>query len=277
MISVVIPSLGGDLSRTLDGLNFGTVVPDEIIICLPNKSHSIDNLSKYKGIIVIYSGKYSQVFQRLCGFKKSKYEYILQLDDDVYVSSNCLEILIKNISFDKRNISVSPFWLDVTSKNSLFCKKKGLLMYFYYFIINGYAGYSPGKVSLAGTNFGLNFNEVDPDSKLIEVDWQSGGCVLHKRNNLLLYDFYPYKGKAYSEDLIHSILLRRLGVSLFTAQGAYCMTKVEKRLFVVKEIFADFRSRLYFVRIENLSIIRMCAHYTLFIFSSLISRITGEK
>ena len=41
MISVVIPSLGGDLSETLNSLNSGTVKPDEIIVCLPNKDHSV--------------------------------------------------------------------------------------------------------------------------------------------------------------------------------------------------------------------------------------------
>ena len=50
MISVVIPSLGGDLSETLNCLNSGTVKPDEIIICLPNKNHSIKNFSIYNDI-----------------------------------------------------------------------------------------------------------------------------------------------------------------------------------------------------------------------------------
>jgi len=55
MISIVIPSLGGDLSKTLNSLNSGTVKPDEIIICLPNKDHSVKDLSIYKNIVVVYS------------------------------------------------------------------------------------------------------------------------------------------------------------------------------------------------------------------------------
>ena len=53
MMSVVIPSLGGDLSKTLDSLNSGTVKPDEIIICVPNKSHSVKDLAIYKNIVVV--------------------------------------------------------------------------------------------------------------------------------------------------------------------------------------------------------------------------------
>ena len=72
MISVVIPSLGGDLRETLNSLNSGTVKPDEIIICLPNKDHSVKDLSKYKNTSVVYSEKYGQVYQRIFGFRKSK-------------------------------------------------------------------------------------------------------------------------------------------------------------------------------------------------------------
>jgi hypothetical protein len=36
-ISVVIPSLGGDLCDTLDSINSSSVYPDEVIVCLPKK------------------------------------------------------------------------------------------------------------------------------------------------------------------------------------------------------------------------------------------------
>ena len=39
-ISVVIPSLGGDLSKTL---NSGTITPSEIIICLPNNGYFVND------------------------------------------------------------------------------------------------------------------------------------------------------------------------------------------------------------------------------------------
>ena len=88
MLSVVIPSLGGNLHSSLEALNSGSLVPDEVIICLPNQNHSVNNSSEYKNITILYSEKYGQVYQRLYGFRKAKGNYILQLDDDAIVSYN---------------------------------------------------------------------------------------------------------------------------------------------------------------------------------------------
>jgi GT2 family glycosyltransferase len=272
MISVVVPSLGGDLSKTLNSLNSGTVKPDEIIICVPNKSHSVKDLSIYKNTVVVYSEKYGQVYQRIFGFRKSKYEYIMQLDDDIYVDRYCIEELVSAMN-SLKYASISPLWYNITDKDPLCYKKKsGILMSFYYWMINGSMGYAPGNISLAGTNFGVNPNYVSTDSNLVEVDWQPGGCVLHRRENLILEDYYPYGGKAYSEDLIHSHLLRKSGLSLFVASGAKCMTKLNPRLSLRGELYLDFKARLYFVKMANLSIIRMLLHYIIYIVKSIVRK-----
>ena len=269
MISVVIPSLGGDLSQTLNSLNSGTVKPDEIIICLPNKDHSVKDLSIYRNAVVVYSEKYGQVYQRIFGFKKSKYEYILQLDDDVYVDKYCLDVLESNIRSNK-DVSISPLWYETTDESPLAKKKKiGILMSFYYWIINGSMGYAPGKISLAGTNFGVHPNYVDKNSNLFGVDWQPGGCIMHRRENIVLEDYYPYSGKAYFEDLIHSHILKYSGVSLFVAIKAKCMVEINPRLSFKGELYRDFKARLYFVKMAKLSIVRMCIHYIVYISNSL--------
>jgi len=276
VISVVIPSLGGNLDKTINCLNNGTIVPDEIIVCLPNKNHVVDNASNFNNVEIIYSEKYGQVFQRICGFYKSRYEYVMQLDDDIYVEKDCLENLVKYISRDERRLAVSPYWYNSANNSALHQKKKqGLLMAFYYQIINGEAGYLPGKISLAGTNFGVDFGEVE--GNLIEVDWQPGGCVLHNRNNLILQDFYPYRGKAYSEDLMHSLLLRRSGVTLVVIRDAICMTGINLRLFKAKDILADIKSRSHFVKMANLSSIRMSIYYIIYIIKSLVHSPVNEK
>ena len=264
MISVVIPSLGGDLSETLNSLNSGTVKPDEIIVCLPNKDHSVKDLSLYKNTLVVYSEKYGQVYQRIFGFKKSKYEYILQLDDDVYVDKYCLEVL-ESILSSKKDVSISPLWYDTKDASPLHKKKKGVLMSFYYWMINGSIGYAPGKISLAGTNFGVHPNYVDLNSNLFKVDWQPGGCIMHRRENILLEDYYPYNGKAHFEDLIHSHLLKKSGISLFVAIKAKCMIKINPRLLFRGELYSDYKARLYFVKMANLSIVRMYIYYIVFI------------
>jgi len=268
-VSVVIPSLGGDLSKTLNSLNSGTVKPNEIIICLPNNDHSVKDVSKYKNTVVVYSEKHGQVYQRIFGFKKSKYEYILQLDDDVYVDKYCLEVLGSVIS-STRDASISPLWYETTDRNPLTKKKKaGVLMSFYYWMINGSIGYAPGKISLAGTNFGVHPDYVDKSSNLFVVDWQPGGCILHRRENIIFEDYYPYSGKAYFEDVIHSHLLRKSGISLIVAIKAKCIIKTSPRLLFRGELYRDYKARLYFVKMANLSIVRMYIHYIVYIMNSL--------
>ena len=45
---------------------------------------------------------------------------------------------------------------------------------------------------------------------------------MHRRENLILYDYYPFKGKAYAEDLFHSLLLKKKGVKLLRCGSAIC-------------------------------------------------------
>ena len=271
MMSVVIPSLGGDLSKTLDSLNSGTVKPDEIIICVPNKSHSVKDLAIYKNIVVVYSEKYGQVYQRICGFKVANGDYILQIDDDIVVSSDCLELLMLSMINSQGTVAVSPCWFNLANSEPLHqCKRTGILMFSYYWILNGVRGYSPGEVSLAGTNFGVNPKEVH--GEIINVDWQPGGCILHNKKNLILDNYYPYEGKAYSEDLIHSHLLRKSGLSLFVVSRARCMTKLNLRLSLRGELYRDFKAKLYFVKMANLSIVRMYLHYIIYIVKSIVRK-----
>jgi len=269
MISVVIPSLGGDLTIVLNSLNFGSVKPDEIIVVLPDESCSIVNLDNYSNVRVIYSKRYGQVYQRICGFEKSKNEYILQLDDDIVVSYNCIKLLISLIVKDKRKIAVSPCWFNIDNGKPLHQGKvNGFIMSLYYWIVNGKKGYKPGELSRAGTNFGINPEYVS--TKFIDVSWQPGGCVLHKRSNLILNDYYPYEGKAYYEDLIHSFLLRMSGVTLVVNVESTCMTHVNPRIKLGKEIIFDIRARRYFVKLANLSVFRMYVFYIIYIFRTIL-------
>jgi glycosyltransferase involved in cell wall biosynthesis len=269
MISVVIPSLGGDLDDTLDSVNAGSICPDEIIACLPNDTHSVKDAFKYKNLTIVYAKRYGQVYQRICGFKEAKYDYVLQLDDDVVVSYNCIELLVDFLNKTHVKSAISPCWYNVDTGKPLHqIRRSGLFMSFYYWLVNGLDGYRPGKVSLAGTNFGINPVEVEIDS--LNLDWQPGGCVLHKKENLILNDFYPYGGKAYSEDLMHSFLLRQSGISLFVVMKATCMTNINQRILTRKEIISDFKARLYFVRMADLSMIRMLIYYMIYIMKSVI-------
>jgi len=55
-----------------------------------------------------------------------------------------------------------------------------------------------------------------------EVQWLAGGCILHHRENLIIDDFFPFSGKAYCEDLIHSTLLRNNNVRMWVTKNVVC-------------------------------------------------------
>ena len=266
MLSVVIPSLGGDLSDTLDSVNSGSIYPDEIIVCLPNDAHFVKDALKYKNLTIVYAEQYGQVYQRIVGFKYAKGDYVLQLDDDILLDKECLKQLMASLKELPDSSTVSPCLFNTNGKPLYEGKKDGLLS-IYYRLINGKTGYKPGGITRAGTNFGVNPNDVGSD--VLRVDWQPGGCVLHKKENLIFKDFYPNKGKAYCEDLIHSFLLRESGINLFVDTRAKCTTPLNPKLSLLKEIVLDFKIRLYFVKMAKLSITRMLIHYIVYIMRSI--------
>jgi hypothetical protein len=45
------------------------------------------------------------------------------------------------------------------------------------------------------------------------AEWLAGGCVLTRRADLITDDFYPFSGKAYCEDLLHSRLRQNRGIT----------------------------------------------------------------
>jgi len=266
MISVVIPSLGGDFCETLDSVNAGSIRPDEIVVCLPNDTHSVKDALRYKNLVIVYAEQYGQVYQRIVGFKHAKGDYVLQLDDDMLFDNRCLENLVTSLNELPKASAISPCWFDAIGRSYYQSKRTGLKS-FYYYLINGKSGYQPGGISLAGTNFGINPDEMKVG--LNKVEWQAGGCVLHRKENLILEEFYPYKGKAYCEDLIHSFLLRELGVDLFMDTRARCSAPLKPKLSLLKEIVPDFKIRLYFVKMAKLSVTRMLIHYIVYIMRSI--------
>jgi len=271
MLSVVIPSLGGKiLNNTISSLNSGSIIPDEIIISLPSLEHmNLVNISD-KNVRLINANCYSQVGQRIYGFKIAQYEYVLQLDDDINVDIKCIEILMDAIKKTKMS-AFSPYYINFQNNSAHTKKSHNPIMAIYYWIMNGRKGYVPGTIAKAGINFGVNKNDIGKELNQIEVEWQPGGCVLHRRKNLIFNNYFPFSGKAYVEDLIHSFLLKKSGVKMITLLNAYCIIDED---FGVDSIVNDFRARNYYTTIASLSKIRMLAYYVSLIISIILKKIS---
>ena len=96
------------------------------------------------------------------------------------------------------------------------------------------------------------------------MQWIPGGCLMHYRNNLYLEDYYPFKGKAYYEDLIHSSILIKRNVKLFIIKDAICKTDFPIFPKQFKEFLKYIRSYNYTSKIYNVSLIRKYICITLY-------------
>lgn len=222
-VSVVIATLGGDcLAATIERLNAGTVVPAEILICIPEIE--APRADKFAGdnVRVIRTPCRGQVAQRAWGFGQARHGFVLQLDDDIHVDSECIERLLSCVA-GSADVAAGPRLHDLASgeyRSFLTPASTGATRFerVLFWVINGKAGYEPGRIGRAGICMGLPEEPADWH----DIDWLPGGCVLHRRGNLVLTDYYPFRGKAFAEDLFHSVELTRKGVRLVRCGAARC-------------------------------------------------------
>jgi hypothetical protein len=280
-ISVVIATLGSQsLIDTIYSLNSGTILPNEILICIPKSfSKNVISYLVYENVVLLETEVSGQVAQRAIGFTQAKYDYVLQIDDDVILNSNCLEILVSTMSNNISKIAISPELRTLTTNLSVYRSsdsyfKKFIIKPIYYFLINGTKLYSPGTITSAGTQIGIDASSYD--LKLIPTEWLPGGCVLHYKFNLIKYNFYPNTGKAYLEDLYHSFLLRRESVQLFIVKTAIAKI-VDPRDEIIfelntffRELYKDYKARKYFIKLSNKSILRLHMYYFLEVIKVLV-------
>ena len=253
-ISVVIPTIGEDfLIDTIKNLFEGTHKPDEVLVVIPKKFYNkISNL-KFKGNVkILIHDKASQVSQRIHGFKNSSHELVLQLDADIMLKKNCLKELIEALNSNE-NMCVSPFYeTDLNYKANLLKK-----LLFFYFIKR------EKEINYWDTWFYRHYHYLN--DKLLVTKWLPGGCILHKKKNLVLDNYYFYNGTAFDEDLLHSYLLSLKSIKLCIAKNAFAksinlkdyqhdkiknLIKYIKRIYKIKKQLAiDSKGNLFFYHI----------------------------
>lgn len=247
LVSVVIPTLGKiNLLNTISILNSGSIVPSEIIICLPIETRLAFDIPG--NVKILYSTKRSQVAQRALGLKEAKSEYVLQLDDDTHLATDCLEKLVSAIMDSQVKCAVSPSILNMETNESIYKNEYSNTLFskIRYFIANGRKLYKPGTITGAGTCFGPKY--TPGDESIVNVEWLAGCCILHKKENLIFDDYYPFEGKAYCEDLIASYLYKKNSISFFCVSGAKCFTVPnEQNSGTFPELIKEQKIRKYYL------------------------------
>ena len=224
-ISVVIPTLGAvNLKPTLEALLHNTLPPEEIIICVPSVFYH--RCLKYQELATILKTNFKgQVAQRIEGFQAASHAVVVQCDDDLLPQEKCLEkmaacLLHERCAVGPRfrgpNGRIASGLLPIPGERSFFEKIIDNLLFF---VANGPKGFQPGCVSKVGIGFGVG----ETNKKNVQMEWLPGGMVMYHNKDLILRDFYPYQGKAFSEDIFHSFELRNKNIQLFLATEAVCL------------------------------------------------------
>lgn len=212
-LSIVIPTLGEDsIFQCLDSIKKNTFLPEEILIVIPkNLSYKIESLPTNESFIKIIKTDFQgQVIQKIHGFKISQSKYVMQLDADILLEQDTLKNLYYYIS-DKSNSAVAPLLIPNISDYSK--KVSNLIMLIKNYVICGSTKLKPGVITDVGYNTWFRSNDIKKPFYLVE--WLPGGCILFTRDALILDNYYPFKNKAYCEDIIHSIHLTNKNVNLY--------------------------------------------------------------
>ncbi len=269
-ISVVIATLGGPtLKATVEALNRSTIVPGEILVCMPTDEAARGLGFSFPNVRVVQTRSRGQVAQRLEGFRQVNNDLVMQLDDDMTVDSNCIEYLSGALQ-DLPNAAVAPALIDSGTNRSVYRVDHGtgMLRRTFDWLMNGTDGYKEGCIQRSGSPVGIVLDENDTDRR--QVEWLAGGCVMHHRSNLILQNYFPFAGKAHCEDIIHSHWLVVNGVRLLVDPRARCSLEVvspfdRTPLAFLRDTYRDFVVRRYFMQLTGRAGWRMYLYYVLIV------------
>ena len=257
-VSVVIATLGGACVReTIEVLNAGSRTPAEILVCIPEREAGRVSALTNPNVRVVVTECRGQVAQRAVGFRAAASEFVMQLDDDMLLDHDCMELLLDTIRTHGPSASVSPAVLCLETGESLYkgpARELDRLRRGYLWLLGGSKRSQPGTVSKYGGLVGID--PAETGEKVIEVEWLPGGCALHSRAHLVRENFFPYPGKAYYEDLIHSWHLAERKVRMFVDARARVRTKCGEGLAYIptfKDLRALLAAQRYYVNLASLS------------------------
>lgn len=268
-LSIVIVTLGGEtLEHTIQSIMDSSIVPNEIIISIPIEE-ALNVMHLQSGTVRIHASNLrGQVAQRCEGFKVASGDFVIQMDDDILVEPSSIESLIRALQELPKKSACAPSLYFKDSDKSVYSmiRTNSFFQKLYYWILNGRAGYQEGVITKAGTEIGVSLSKSQ-ERKIYETEWLPGGMAIHRNENLIIENYFPFSGKAYNEDLYHSLELRRNDCSLFicgTIKAWIDDPRLENKSPIKQTLRAlkkDYLSRKLLVKRLDKSIIRLHLYY----------------
>ncbi|MDA1332551.1 MAG: glycosyltransferase, partial [Proteobacteria bacterium] len=241
-------------------LNSGQRIPAEILICIPQAEvRNVEYLATIKNVNVITTAGRGQVAQRAVGLEAAKCDYVLQCDDDVILSSHTMHALLNFLVVKGRHNVVAPFFKIYPGGQDSTIYSGNLRDFFrdcYFTLVCGaaFGRQRFGRIASAGIGFGVVRNDMG--SRVVESEWLPGGVALCHRSDLITYNYYPFSGKAVSEDLIHSLLWRDQGCRLWTMLDESAMVDVSTESYTWEGVMGRYRAHTYVAKLMGAGVLR---------------------
>lgn len=276
-VSVVIATLGeAQISKTIATINAGSVVPGEILVCIPDQYSENVKKIEASNIRVVSTKFMGQVTQRAEGFKQARNPFVMQIDDDIDLNVDALELMVDALCLLGRGNVVGPVFLNKNtgmplSPFSVGAKGQLINIYYYFFGALPFGKARMGCLSSICVN-----SSIDPNyctDRIVKTQWLAGGCVLGYRDDLILDNFFPFSGKAYAEDALHSYLRSNRGIVHNVVVTAQVAIDPPHNAFSLRDFSREMRVRIKIVRLMQGSIGRKMIYIIAEILRRLVWRI----
>ncbi len=268
-LTIIIPSLLSNINiRWIEQVNTFNQNKINIIISLPpNLSKKNKFINKFdKEILIIRSDKRGQVSQRQYVYKFVKTNYLMHMDDDIFISIKNLKILLNQFENLPSNSSIVPRFIIENDNN----KEIFLIKYIKNFLIFNHINPRPGTISKSTFEVSHNFSFYS-NNPFEKVDWIPGGISLIRKEHVIKNQYFNFEGKAFCEDLIYSNLLKKNGIQLFISNKSFFKTIQKKYTDLniqdfIEFIKNDFKARNYYRKvIDNPLSLFLIAYFILII------------
>ena len=252
-VSVVCASIGrASLASLIPSLKASPCVAEIIVVLPPHVLPSTDLLDLSKSsshVYIVNSFSKGQVNQRVFGVRFASNPYIMFIDDDIFIDSNVVDLLLTRLLDLPLASVVAPVINQYLCTPSVVIRSKGYLSRFVDILerlLSPFSDSYPYYLSYFSrpTLFTSKPQRMTPSS------WLPGGCLMMSSLVAPKESYYSFSGKAFAEDIYLSSFLLDSGASLYLAQDLNCFTQFDHsagdfklQLFVRLAIHRLSRSR----------------------------------
>jgi len=267
MISVVCASIGRPSTWLTVEPFLDVPQIQEIIIVLPPLEDDYrqipSSIRNHPKILLLQSQSKGQVFQRITGIREASNNLVLMIDDDISISKDSTIALIdryQDLSRSYNNVCLAPRLLlsnhhkstkpNASSRNSFSLNCLRLL---------------DTLLQTGSEQYGhilFYFPAVSEPNPCNDQNFLPGAILLTQKQILPQFNYYPWSGKAYCEDVFLSSSLKSRQARLVVDDTITASTKYERR--------TTYECLITFQRIFIHSLIRENSFRTLYLITIFI-------